>query len=299
MRYMLPRLQTFMTTGAGMDAKGGVPGGGGGGLKGAGESQLEADKRLFRKQLQRLEAEMDEVRASASSTERSGASATTSPWCDSRVHERRQVDAAEHAVRLDRGVALTTCFATVDPTTRRVRPPVGRRCSSPTRWASSRSCPPNSPGFGRRSRSPRRRSSCMWSTRRRRRTPAGVVGAEHHRGARGRGNAAGPCPQQGGRAERLAAQSLGVGGRHERVTPAYAVMTREAPRVGRSLRDGSARFRLAVRVECRVPYAAGELLAEVHKTGTVVEAEYEPAGTRVVAFVPPSLRNRLKRYSLE
>ena len=58
-------------------------------------------------------------------------------------------------------------------------------------------------------------------------------------------------------------------------------------------------LRLAVRVECRVPYAAGELLAEVHKTGTVVEEEYEPAGTRVVAFVPPSLRNRLKRYSLE
>ena len=65
MRYMLPRLQTFMTTGAGMDAKGGGSGGGGGELKGAGESQLEADKRLFRKQLQRLEAEMDEVRASA------------------------------------------------------------------------------------------------------------------------------------------------------------------------------------------------------------------------------------------
>ena len=45
--YMLPRLQTFMTTGAGMDAKGGSGGGGGGGgafLRGAGETQLEMDR---------------------------------------------------------------------------------------------------------------------------------------------------------------------------------------------------------------------------------------------------------------
>jgi hypothetical protein len=43
MRYLMPRLATFMTTGAGMDAKGGGSGGGkgGGGLKGAGETQLE------------------------------------------------------------------------------------------------------------------------------------------------------------------------------------------------------------------------------------------------------------------
>ena len=65
MRYMLPRLSTFMTTGAGMDAKGGGASSGGGGqfLKGSGESQLESDRRLFRKQIGRIEAEMEEVRA--------------------------------------------------------------------------------------------------------------------------------------------------------------------------------------------------------------------------------------------
>ena len=61
MRYMLPRLQTFMTTGAGMDAKGGGSGGGGGGLKGAGESQLEMDKRLFRERLGKIKGEMAEI----------------------------------------------------------------------------------------------------------------------------------------------------------------------------------------------------------------------------------------------
>lgn len=66
MKYMLPRLQTFLTAGAGMDAKGGSGGGGssGGGfatMRGSGETQLETDKRLFRKQISNVEKEMEEV----------------------------------------------------------------------------------------------------------------------------------------------------------------------------------------------------------------------------------------------
>ena len=89
MRYMLPRLKSFMTTGAGMDAKGGAAGGGKGAqralprgalvgrvpdesaarppgaggqfLKGSGESQLESDRRLYRKQISRIEAELEQA----------------------------------------------------------------------------------------------------------------------------------------------------------------------------------------------------------------------------------------------
>ena len=127
MRYMLPRLQTFMTTGAGMDAKGGGSGGGGGGLKGAGESQLEADKRLFRKQLQRLEAEMDEVRAKRELH---------------RAKRRERDDLPLVAIvgytNAGKSTLLNTLcgstevyaddlyFATLDPTTRRVRLPGGK-----------------------------------------------------------------------------------------------------------------------------------------------------------------------------
>ena len=42
LEYMMPRLQTYLTTGAGMDSKGGASSGGGGQfLKGAGEAQLD------------------------------------------------------------------------------------------------------------------------------------------------------------------------------------------------------------------------------------------------------------------
>lgn len=44
-----------------MEVRGGSGGGGGQFLKGAGESQIEMDRRLFRKQLSRIEAEMAEV----------------------------------------------------------------------------------------------------------------------------------------------------------------------------------------------------------------------------------------------
>jgi hypothetical protein len=83
---MLPRLQTFMTEGAGMEARGGGAGGGKGGkgLKGAGETQVqvarvqlkvlfgrlirrsvqvEMDRRLFRRQIQKIEEEIEEVRS--------------------------------------------------------------------------------------------------------------------------------------------------------------------------------------------------------------------------------------------
>lgn len=62
MKYMLPRLTTFLSVGAGLDAKGGS-GGGGQFLKGSGESQLEVDRRLFAKQLQKIESDLAVVQA--------------------------------------------------------------------------------------------------------------------------------------------------------------------------------------------------------------------------------------------
>ena len=50
----------------------------------------------------------------------------------------------------------------------------------------------------------------------------------------------------------------------------------------------------SVEVECRIPYSAGDVLAEIRKVGTVVDETYGPSGTQLVAFVPQSLRNKLQ-----
>lgn len=126
MKYMLPRLSTFLTEGAGLDAKGGS-GGGGQYLKGAGESQLEVDRRLFRKQLQRIEALIEEVQAQR----------------DAYRAKRREQDtlpvvAIVGYTNAGKSTLLNTLcgssevyaddllFATLDPTTRRLALPGGK-----------------------------------------------------------------------------------------------------------------------------------------------------------------------------
>ena len=53
--------------------------------------------------------------------------------------------------------------------------------------------------------------------------------------------------------------------------------------------------RLAVKVDCVVPYAEAALLAEVRATSTISEEDFVEQGTRFVAYVPPDLRNRLDK----
>ena len=127
-KYMLPRLTTFLTAGAGMDAKGGASSGGGGQfLKGAGESQLEVDRRLFRKQLERIEDQIAAVQAQR----------------DAYREKRRERDSvpvvaivgytnAGKSTLLNALVGTTEVyaddllFATLDPTTRKLCLPGGR-----------------------------------------------------------------------------------------------------------------------------------------------------------------------------
>jgi GTP-binding protein HflX len=49
-------------------------------------------------------------------------------------------------------------------------------------------------------------------------------------------------------------------------------------------------------VDCLVPFARGDLVEEVHRTGTVERVEHEMEGTRLVARVPEALANRLKEF---
>ena len=49
-------------------------------------------------------------------------------------------------------------------------------------------------------------------------------------------------------------------------------------------------------MDCLVPFARGDLVEEVHRTGTVERVEHELEGTRLVARVPEALANRLAEF---
>eukprot|EP00965_Chrysotila_dentata_P215805 6189010-Pleurochrysis_carterae.AAC.2 len=49
---------------------------------------------------------------------------------------------------------------------------------------------------------------------------------------------------------------------------------------------------------CARSHRASTVVSQVHKVGTVVEEEFEVSGTRVVAYLPRSLLNKLERYTL-
>merc|ERR1719313_1236995 len=55
----------------------------------------------------------------------------------------------------------------------------------------------------------------------------------------------------------------------------------------------AALLRMAIEIDCVVPYAQAALVAEVRATSTISAEEYVEEGTRVVAYVPVDLRNRL------
>ena len=126
MRYMLPRLQTFLDVGAGLDAKGGS-GGGGQYLKGAGETQQETDRRLFRKQIGRLEKEIEAVRAQRGLYRQQRGANERLPvvaivgYTNAGKSTLLNALCGEDAVYAD-----DLLFATLDPTTRRLRLPGGR-----------------------------------------------------------------------------------------------------------------------------------------------------------------------------
>jgi len=90
-------------------------------------------------------------------------------------------------------------------------------------------------------------------------------------------------------------------GLHERATPRAIVAT--SARDGRGLDKLLAAVEAALlaqcsKVDCVIPYAEAALLAEVHKTSTITLEEYDEGGTHVIAYVPPSLRNRLEIKAL-
>jgi len=86
---------------------------------------------------------------------------------------------------------------------------------------------------------------------------------------------------------------------HNRVIPECLVATSAKSNLNIDLlleTVEQALLQLTVVVECLIPYNKGDLLAEVHKVGTIIDEDFQADGTHVTAYVPPSLRNKLEEF---
>jgi GTP-binding protein HflX len=117
LRYTLPRLvekNTMMSR-----LTGGIGG------RGPGETKLEISRRRARERIQHLESRSRSCHARRLRREQRGTGVPIR-CVDRRLHQRRQVDAAQRADRA-RVLVEDKLFATLDPTSRRLRVPDGAR----------------------------------------------------------------------------------------------------------------------------------------------------------------------------
>lgn len=307
MKYMLPRLSTFLTQGAGMDAKGGGSSGGGNFLKGSGESQLEVDRRLFRKQLSRLEDDIASVQAQRDSYR-----------AKRRERDRLPVVAIVGYTNAGKSTLLNKLidseevyaddllFATLDPTSRLLSLPGGKEVLVTDTVGFIQKLPTKLIAAFKSTLDELSDASLLVHVV----DAASDLAVPQIRSVQGivqeleasgtpqilvlnKADAVGADPALAARAA-----STDWAGLDEEVTPCQVVAT--SARDGRGLDKlqlaiEAALLRMAIEVDCVLPYAEAALLAETHKTSTITTEEYVEQGTRLVAFVPASLRNRLEK----
>eukprot|EP00741_Cyanophora_paradoxa_P019621 tig00021135_g18940.t1 len=126
--YLKPRLTTFLTSGAGMEARGGGRAGAGGagiGIRGAGETQLEVDRRLIDQRIQQLKRDIEEVRRHRQ-LYRERREQLPAPLVAIVGYTNAGKSTLLNALSGSDIFAEDKLFATLDPTTRRVRLGEGR-----------------------------------------------------------------------------------------------------------------------------------------------------------------------------
>ena len=214
---------------------------------------------------------------------------------DRRLHERRQVHAAQRARRQrGRRRPRTSCSRRSTRPRARSSSATARRRSSPTRWASSTSC---------------RTSSSTRSGRRSRRSPGPTCWSRSSTPSDGH------APSTGRRSRRSSTSSVPATSRASRrsTRPTCSYPGADGVEAGarrcparcscrRSTGFGLDTLRAEIAallaslwedVDVAVPYAAGELLARVRERGTV-DLEYGERDVRVTGRMAPGLAGELR-----
>lgn len=306
MSYMLPRLSTFLTEGAGLDAKGGSRGGAGGYLKGAGESQLEVDRRLYRQQLSKIQKSIEEVRAKRSAYRAKRQEQDRLPTVALVGYTNAGKSTLLNALCGTKEVyADDLLFATLDPTTRRVDLPGGKEVMVSDTVGFIQKLPTKLVASFRATLDEVEDAAVVLH----------VVDAASPLALRQVQSVQHVLADLGAldkpqllvlnKADALAADPEVQKTAFE--TDWIALYPGAAPAlVAISAKDGrgmaklltaleDALLALQVPIDCVLPYSEAALVAEVKRSGTVEREEYTAAGTAIAARVPVSVRNRIEK----
>ncbi len=293
--YRLPRL-TRMWTHLARQAGGRAGGATGGvGLRGPGETQLEVDRREIRKRITHLKRELEEVRAHREQYRRKRRQAGL-PVVSLVGYTNAGKSTLLNALTNAGVVAEDKLFATLDPTTRRVRLPEGREILLTDTVGFIQKLPPDLVAAFRATLEEIHDAALLLH----------VVDITH------------PMAEAQMEAVEHVLDDLGVG--HKPVIMAWNkidqaedpdAIREQAARypdvvvisalTGEGLDDLLARIEAVLKaqlvpVEVEIPYTDGELLSLIHTQGTVEAEQYTTRGTRVQAAVPTWLFARLEPY---
>ena len=236
LRYRLPRLHEKNTMMSRLT--GGIGG------RGPGETKLEVNRRRARERIHRLEKEIDRFGEQRAGAARRARAPRAADRRDRRLHQRRQVDAAQHAHR------AATCSPRTSCSRRSIRRRAGCGCR-----ASARSSSPTPSGFIRDlpqrsgARVPRHARGAgrgrPAAARRRRRRPGARAADRRRRGDPGGPGPGRDAPDPGDEQDRPAARGserARVGARRRRSARWSPSPRRTAPRPRRCWRRSRRRW---------------------------------------------------------
>ncbi|RME11690.1 MAG: GTPase HflX [Ardenticatenia bacterium] len=296
-RYRLPRL-TRMWTHLARQAGGRAGGATGGvGLRGPGETQLEVDRREIRRRITHLQRELEAVRAHREQYRRRRRREGV-PVVALVGYTNAGKSTLLNALTNANVLAEDKLFATLDPTTRRVRLPEGREVLFTDTVGFIQKLPPDLVAAFRATLEEIHDAHIL----------VHVVDISH--------------PMAAAQIEAVESVLDDLGVAHKPIIQAWNKIDRVADRdaieeeaardpdiVVMSARTGEGLDHLLervqgvlqdlfVEVDVLLPYAHGALLHEIHEQGTIESEEHTADGTRVHAYVPAWLAARLSQLNV-